>query len=204
MRTRPGEDKKAVPVNKKAKLILPWDIESYFSETVPDRDEEDEEEEERNEASLARLASADERTKNMSREEYMHWSECRQASFTYRKGKKFREWVSIGLPTDSILSDGIMDLFGFLSYEVVQTLTKVALQVKAEDLQGAGTECKIKTRKRHWEGDEGGLFETFEEGGTPVEPKHIREAFRRLQVVPKKYMFMRDGYAGLKTRLRLI
>lgn len=67
-----------------------------------------------------------------------------------------------------------------------------------------GAECEIKKRKKDWEGDGGGLFETPEEGGTPVEPKHFREAFRRLQIVPKKYTFMRQGYAGLETPLRLI
>ena len=76
---------------------------------------------------------------------------------------------------------------GFLSCEIVQTLTEEALRVKApEDLQkddtaGNGSaERETKKRKRHWEGDAGRLFETPGEEGTPIEPKHIREAFRRL------------------------
>jgi transcription initiation protein SPT3 len=32
------------------------------------------------------LQEADDVTRQMTREEYEHYSECRQASFTYRKG----------------------------------------------------------------------------------------------------------------------
>ena len=88
--------------NKKAKVGLPWDVSSFYSEQVPEReDEEDEEEEEMNAATLQRLKQADERTKGMNAEEYLHFSECRQASFTFRKGKRFREWAGFGVVTDS-------------------------------------------------------------------------------------------------------
>jgi transcription initiation protein SPT3 len=171
-------------------------VQSYYSEQVPERDDEEdnEEEEEQNEATLARLASADERTKNMTRDEYVYWSDCRQASFTFRKGKRFREWAGFGVVTDSKPNDDIVDILGFLTFEIVQTLTEEALKVKAaEDLH---------TKKRKREGSS--LFDMPEEGRTPVEPKHVREAFRRLQIVPKKYSFMSQGYAGLKKPLRLI
>ena len=88
--------------NKKAKLILPWEVQSFYAEQVPEReDEEDEEEEEQNEATLARLASADERTRHMTKDEYVYWSDCRQASFTFRKGKRFREWAGFGTIIDT-------------------------------------------------------------------------------------------------------
>jgi hypothetical protein len=32
------------------------------------------------------VQEADEATRQMTREEYQHYSDCRQASFTYRKG----------------------------------------------------------------------------------------------------------------------
>ena len=194
--------------NKKAKLMLPWEVQSFYAEQVPEReDEEDEEEEEQNEASLARLAAADERTKNMTKDEYVYWSDCRQASFTFRKGKRFREWAGFGSIIDSKPNDDVVDILGFLTFEIVQTLTEEALKVKAaEDLankklnQGRGDSEASKKRKR-----EGcSLFEMPEEGRTPVEPKHIREAFRRLQIVPKKYTFMRQGSAGVRTPLRMI
>lgn len=197
------ESKKAA--NKKAKLVLPWEVHSYFSEQVPEReDEEDEDEEEQNEATLARLASADERTRNMTKEEYVFWSDCRQASFTFRKLKRFREWAGIGIVTDSRPNDDVVDILGFLTFEIVQMLTEEALKVKvAEDLHSQRTSNLAgdsKKRKR----ETGSLFEKPVEGRTPVEPKHVREAFRRLQAIPNKYKFMRQGYAGIRTPLRLI
>lgn len=198
------EAKKAAP-NKKAKLVLPWEVQSFYSEQVPEReDEEDEDEEEQNEATLARLASADERTRNMTKEEYVVWSDCRQASFTFRKAKRFREWAGFGILTDSKPNDDVVDILGFLTFEIVQTLTEEALKVKnAEDLHTqskSNQQGDSKKRKR----EAGSLFEMPEDGKTPVEPKHVREAFRRLQVVPNKYMFMRRGMVGARTPLRLI
>jgi len=49
-------------------------------------DEEDEDDIEAHAASIERLKEADEATRKMTREEYQHYSDCRQASFTYRKG----------------------------------------------------------------------------------------------------------------------
>jgi transcription initiation protein SPT3 len=174
--------------NKKARIDLVWDVPSYFSEQVPPReDEEDEEEEEMNLATLQRLKYADERTKDMSREDYMHWSECRQASFTFRKGRRFRDWAGFGIITDAKPNDDIIDILGFLTFEIVQTLTEEALKVKeAEEAwkkrNGASTqEGKSKKRKR-----EPGLFDWPDEEREPVKPEHIREAWRRLQRPPNK------------------
>ncbi|KIV78720.1 hypothetical protein PV11_06340 [Exophiala sideris] len=194
--------------NKKAKMILPWEVQSFYAEQVPERDdEEDEEEEEQNEATLARLASADERTRNMTKDEYVYWSDCRQASFTFRKNKRFREWAGFGTIVDSKPNDDVVDILGFLTFEIVQTLTEEALKVKAaEDLAnkkangGRGDQDTMKKRKR-----EGcNLFEMPEEGRAPVQPRHVREGFRRLQAVPNRYKFMRQGFAGMRTPLRLI
>jgi transcription initiation protein SPT3 len=169
--------------NKKARVDLVWDVPSFFSEQVPARDdEEDEEEEEMNHATLERLKYADERTKDMSREDYMHWSECRQASFTFRKGKRFREWAGFGVITDAKPNDDIIDILGFLTFEIVQTLTEEALKVKAaEELWKKrngqdGKSGKVTKRKR-----EPGLFDWPEEEREPVQPSHVREGFRRLQ-----------------------
>lgn len=167
---------------KKARVTLPWDVSSFFSEQVPPReDEDDEEEREMNHATLERLRYADERTRNMSREAYMHWSECRQASFTYRKGKRFREWVSWEGITGTKPNDDVMDIMGFLTFEMVQTLTEEALKVKAEeDLykkgRGGKENANLRKRKR-----DPGLFDGPEEEREPVSLSHIQEAFRRLQ-----------------------
>ncbi|KAI2629500.1 TFIID-18kDa-domain-containing protein [Xylaria nigripes] len=195
----------AAKKNKKAKVKLPWEPSSYYSQEVPEaEDDEDEEEEEMNSITLARLQKADDRTRVMTREEYVTWSEYRQASFTYRKGKRFREWAGFGIVTDSKPSDDIVDILGFLTFEMVQTLTEEAIKIKEhEDLwkERSGSEnnaAGVKKRKRMQ-----GLFDPPNEGKTPVETRHIQEAFRRLQARPKKSRAMLNGtripqHTGLK------
>lgn len=215
----------AKPKNKRAKVGLPWDLNNLYPVQVPDRDdEEDEEEEEQNYATLQRLANADERTKNMTREEYVFWSDCRQASFTFRKAKRFREWAGFGVVTDSKPNDDIVDILGFLTFEIVQTLTEEALKVKdqedrtkqgsssdgggGEDGKGGGSGGgggedgqAPKKRKR-----ETGLFDPPEEGRTPIEPRHIHEAYRKLQATPSRAvaMLLHNGRAPLRTPLKLV
>ncbi|KAL2024009.1 hypothetical protein VTK56DRAFT_244 [Thermocarpiscus australiensis] len=185
----------AAKKNKKAKVGLPWEPTSFYSVEVPEReDEEDEEEEEMNYITLQRLRKADERTKAMTKEEYVTWSEYRQASFTYRKGKRFREWAGFGLVTDSRPSDDIVDILGFLTFEMVQTLTEEALKIKEnEDLyrERTGENAGASKKRKIYGG--GGLFDPPGEGRTPVEPRHIQEAFRRLQQRPKKSRAMLNG-----------
>ncbi|OTB06419.1 hypothetical protein M426DRAFT_318829 [Hypoxylon sp. CI-4A] len=183
----------AAKKNKKAKVKLPWEPSSFYTQEVPERDdEEDEEEEEMNSITLQRLNKADERTKAMTREEYVTWSEYRQASFTYRKGKRFREWAGFGIVTDSKPSDDIVDILGFLTFEMVQTLTEEALKIKEqEDVwkeRSGGENPGNKKRKLAQ-----GLFDPPNEGKTPVESRHIQEGFRRLQARPKKARAMLNG-----------
>ncbi len=185
-----------VKKTKRAKVELPWDVHSFFSETVPPReDEEDDEAEDMNYATLQRLKNADERTKNMTREEYVHWSDCRQASFTFRKGKRFREWAGFGVVTDSKPNDDIIDILGFLTFEIVQTITEEALKVKAaEDAYKKDTGGETQTRKRK---RESGLFDPPKEERTSVQVRHVNEGFRRLQhhhPSNKKRLMMWNGY----------
>ncbi|KAI1981942.1 hypothetical protein LOZ53_000806 [Ophidiomyces ophidiicola] len=204
-----AQDVAAKPKTKRAKIGLPWDLNSLYSVQVPEReDEEDEEEEEQNYATLQRLANADERTKNMTREEYVFWSDCRQASFTFRKAKRFREWAGFGVVTDFKPNDDIVDILGFLTFEIVQTITEEALKVKEQEDRGkkgrGGAEDggeKSKKRKR-----ETGLFDPPEEGRTPIEPRHVHEAFRKLQATSNKSsaMLLHGGRAPVRTSLILI
>ncbi|KAL3427492.1 spt3 [Phlyctema vagabunda] len=189
--------------NKKAKVGLPWEVPSLYSQEVPERDdEEDEDEEEMNYATLQRLKKADERTKAMTKEEYVTWSEYRQASFTFRKGKRFREWAGFGTITDSKPNDDIVDILGFLTFEIVQVLTEEALKIKEQEDLGkdkSGVENAGKKRKAH-----AGLFDPPSEGRTPVDTRHVQEAFRRLQARPNKQRAMRNFSRGLnRTPLRL-
>lgn len=168
---------------KWTRVTLPWDVSSYFNEQVPEREDDDEvEEEEMNSATVLRLKVADERTKHMTKDEYVHYSECRQASFTFRKAKRFREWAGFGIVTDSKPNDDIVDILGFLLFEIVQTLTEEALKVKGEEDLNKSQNGTVDTQKKHKR--ETGLFDPPEEGSTPVGPKHIQEAFRRLQERP--------------------
>jgi transcription initiation protein SPT3 len=174
--------------NKKARVDLVWDVPSFFSEQVPPRDdEEDEEEEEMTMATLQRLKYADDRTKDMSKEDYMHWSECRQASFTFRKGRRFRDWAGFGVITEAKPNDDIIDILGFLTYEIVQTLNEEALRVKAaEDLWKKRNGQDSKSGKNKKRLREPGLFDWPDEEREPVQPGHVREAFRRLQLGSQK------------------
>ncbi|KLJ09345.1 transcription initiation protein SPT3 [Blastomyces silverae] len=201
-------DVAAKPKNKRAKVGLPWDLNNLYSVQVPEReDEEDEEEEEQNYATLQRLANADERTKHMTREEYVFWSDCRQASFTFRKAKRFREWAGFGIVTDFRPNDDIVDILGFLTFEIVQTLTEEALKVKEQEDRGrkgrGASDDGEKTKKRK---RETGLFDPPEEGRTPIEPRHIHEAYRKLQAIPNKSIavLLRGGRAPMRTPLRLV
>ena len=191
----------------KKKVKLPWDISSFFSEQLPEgEDEDDEEEEEANAATMVRLQAADRRTKGMTKDEYVHYSECRQASFTYKKAKRFREWAGFGIVTDSKPNDDIVDILGFLLYDVVQTLTEEALKVKKEEdlkmSRNGDLDAQSKKRKR-----ETGLFDLPEGERTPVTQKHVREAFRRLQErpIPGRVNVWLGGPRALhRTELKLV
>lgn len=205
-----------VKKNKRTRITLPWDVSSYYSEQVPEcEDDDEEEEEEMNAANMKRLKSADERTKNMTKEEYVHYSECRQASFTFRKAKRFRDWAGFGIHTDSKPNDDIVDILGFLTFEIVQTLTEEALKVKAEedltksrsgDTAAAAAAVAADSNKKRKR--ETGLFDPPEEGRAPVGPKHIQEAYRRLQQRPipgrGKRVWLGGPMALQRTELKLV
>ena len=77
----------------------------------------------------------------MTREEYQHYSDCRQASFTYRKGeysefivptslslnfffslaKRFREFLNLPNQLDLKANDDTIDIVGFLAFEMVRS-----------------------------------------------------------------------------------
>lgn len=78
---------------------------------------------------LRRLREADEITRKMTKLEYMEYTECRQASFTYKKAKKFRDWLGIPLSvTEFRLSDDVLEILGFLAAEFVRQITEGALK----------------------------------------------------------------------------
>lgn len=159
----------------------------------------------------------------MTREEYVHYSECRQASFTYRKGKRFREWANMNAFIDVKPNDDILDIFGFLTYEMVSKLTTTALQIKRDvkankggnkdepivvgskrkrdDSDEKGNDDKNNTDQTATNDTEGGLFSLPSSEETPLEPEHVLEAFRRLQQAPTPLKNFRGGLVRTKVSL---
>jgi len=84
-------------------------------------------------------------------------------------------------------------------------LTEEALKIKEqEDIfkeKTGGTDETANGKKRKLDK---GLFADQAKGRTPVEPRHIQEAFRRLQQRPKKTRAMLNFSRGLnRTPLKL-
>lgn len=117
-------------MSRKLKVKLPWEYSTIFadyvipSETAAGGEEElDEDDQEALMESRLRLREADRATLRMTREQYEHYSECRAASFTFKKGKKFREFISSSTYLDHKPNDDIVDILGFLAFEVVREIT---------------------------------------------------------------------------------
>lgn len=84
----------------------------------------------------------------MSREQYVFYSECRQASFTYRKckhslpksnytmltdilvAKRFRDFINTSAYLDLKPNDDVVDVLGFLAFESVRSLCVSALSIR--------------------------------------------------------------------------
>ncbi|CAJ0763285.1 1169_t:CDS:2, partial [Entrophospora sp. SA101] len=188
---------------RKMKVKLSWELVNSFSEYLnADSDEEDEEELDAYNDSVQRLKDADEITKAMTRDEYVHYSECRQASFTYRKAKRFREWANMSAYIDMKPNDDIIDILGFLTFEMVSKLTETALLVKQEtdrDFTSNNLNNKLnKFRQMYlqngYDGENGiHLFSKPPPEQTPLQPSHIHEAFRRLQMDSQPMKIFRGG-----------
>ncbi|CAN3376323.1 hypothetical protein DIURU_004061 [Diutina rugosa] len=196
---------------KKSKIRLPWELQFMFSEqhleTAEESEQIDDDEKAASLASLKRLKMADDRTRNMTKEEYVHWSECRQASFTFRKAKRFREWAHIAQLCDSRPNDDVIDILGFLTFEIVCSLTEEAMAIKNSEerlhqlksKEEKVKDSKPKQQKRKY------LFDKPDELAKPIMPYHIEEAWRRLQASDFKHVAARSfGGGRIKNRTRLI
>lgn len=152
---------------------------------------------------------ADDVTRQMTREEYQHYTDCRQASFTYRKPKRFREFLNLPSAFDLKSGDDIFDIVGFLAFEMVRSLTVGGLKVKKslEDAypypQHPGASHVLGKRKAHGltslakrmrceeresledDADQPppacALFLPPSGPRTALRPEHIQDAFARMQ-----------------------
>jgi transcription initiation protein SPT3 len=170
---KPGEGA-AASGSKKRGAYFYWDgLASLVAELtdglVRDTDplDCDLESEEIKEESRRRLREADQITRGMTKTEYMEFTECRQASFTYKKAKKFREWLAIPLAvTEYRLGDDVLEIVGFMASELVRKITEGALKIAQAD---SSSQQQIEEDAPF----QGGLFKTpFKK--SPILPRHIK------------------------------
>jgi transcription initiation protein SPT3 len=174
------------------------DIQYCTNKQVGDSDSdarEDEEEIDFHKDSIARLKQQDITTRSMNQAEYVDYAECRQASFTYKKPLKFREWLQLDKlapGSNTRAGSDLLDVMGFICYEMVRTLTELALKVKrvkeasnSTSLSGASLnpEMNALDQIRHSINEEYRSMDLFAspEITSPLEPWHIEEAHRRLR-----------------------
>lgn len=198
---------------KKSQIRLPWELQFMFNEQpLENNDDEndlDEDERESNIATLKRLKTADDRTRNMTKEEYVHWSDCRQASFTFRKSKRFKDWSGITQLTEGKPHDDVIDILGFLTFEIVCSLTETALKMKKREQILQSRKAKIeqtsqavnfevttlKRKKR--------LFDGPDNVANPLRSKHIEDAWRILQDIDMKHRAL-TNFRGTRLSTRPI
>lgn len=170
-------------------VSFPWDVESFFRVEVPGG--EGALENLSNAATLRRLDQNDARTRDMTAAEYTTWSDYRKASFTWRKTKRFREWSGLGVIADNKGTDDVLDILGFLTTEAVQRLTEEALGIQQQELisrEGYSGKAPVGRQAD-------GLFAQVGGMRKPVEARHIRMAFQRLQSRPKRHQFWQNTSA---------
>lgn len=126
-----------------------------------------------------RLEAADRLTSTMTKEEYFDYTECKQASFTYKKNKKFRDWLNASQFSDLRPNDDAIEMLGFLAYEAVRKLTEKALEIKKRKND------KFKDRLPYIRL---ALFST-PKMQKPLERQDIYDAYFSMQQIDKQYLF---------------
>lgn len=111
-----------------------------------------------------RLKLINELTGDMTREEYLDFTECRQASFTFRKSKKFKDFLCL----DYRVKEDVIDVIGFVSYEMVFEIVSFASEIRMKKNHKQSRSRKI-----------GGIFRA-QLKKTPVTEGDIDEACRRI------------------------
>lgn len=112
---------------------------------------------------FTRLKRIDDLTKKMSIQEYLEFTECRQASFTYRKHKKFKEFIGL----NERIKDEVIDVLGVICYEMVGNIVEEGLKIKRQRTTSIALER--------------GLFGGDNQEG--LNESEIKEACRRIMVI---------------------
>ncbi|BGP22913.1 Transcription initiation protein spt3 [Rhodotorula toruloides] len=139
----------------KTTVRLPWEFSDAWADYLRGEDEPEDDEAEAYEVNKQRLREADVLTSKMSRDDYEQYSQARQASFVYRKSKKFRDFLALPAMLDVVFpSDEVLDVLGFLAYECVRALcdagiaNKKVMEAAAERVKEAERRNKIREGKK--------------------------------------------------------
>jgi transcription initiation protein SPT3 len=137
------------------------------------------------------LKKADDITKLMTKEEYGYYSECRQASFTHKKRLRFKEWVELDRLSETKINIDVQDILGFLACEIVSSITETSIEIKREWELCLGPRENVVSS----------LFENPVDAQTPLKPRHVSEAFRRMQKNPNFLQIFKGGRKRRKLAL---
>ena len=155
----------------------------------------------------------------MSKEEYIEYAECRQASFTYKKSKKFREWSNLQAFVDIRPNDDVLEIIGYLAWEMVRKLTLCTLLVKSDTertpassaAQTGASQASPSAKTEEKPADvaanggstsDGSPKQASPSAQGPILPEHIFEACRRLQFC---YQPLRQFHGGpVRSKLSLV
>ncbi|CDR47999.1 hypothetical protein NBRC10512_002627 [Rhodotorula toruloides] len=144
----------------KTTVRLPWELSDAWADYLRREDEPEDDEAEAYEVNKQRLREADMLTSKMSRDEYEQYSQARQASFVYRKNKKFRDFLALPAMLDVVFaSDEVIDVLGFLAYECVRALCDAGIANKKVMEAAAARVQEAKRRKEIREGKKRGREE---------------------------------------------
>ncbi|GAA5835491.1 hypothetical protein JCM9279_004557 [Rhodotorula babjevae] len=176
---------------------LPWELSDAWVDYLggDDRESHEDHEADAYEVNKQRLREADEVTSRMTRDEYEVYAQARQASFVYKKSKKFRDFLSLPSLLDTVapLSDEVMDVLGFLAYECVRALCDAGVaHGRVERDAERRREQREERKRRREEEDEarekGGAERDGEEGGggSPKKVKEDGEGAKGAAAPPRK------------------
>lgn len=165
-----------------------------------------------------RLLEADRITRGMTRSAYVDYSECRQASFVFKKAKRFRDWLSLG---DGVAADGsvvrvsedAIEVLGYIAWEIVRRITVAGCAIrKKSESQQTVAESSAQPQSLEDLLLLGHDFDWAQFGAsassavapnaqlnTPLSVKELREALRRFEFEEKRRVasFSRSG-GGLR------
>lgn len=112
-----------------------------------------------------RLLAVDRITEHMTKEEYLDFTECRQASFTFRKLRKFKEFLS----SEYKMKEDVVDVLGFIACEIIFDIISLAGEITAK-----------RSRRQAPAEDVHGMFRT-KARQVPISLLDIEEACRQLK-----------------------